>query len=111
MCDSHTKKTFREFKYADIGEDFRCKECGWTVEIRDWMKRTLTISSAVLSSILMVVLDEASRAFGIDRPWALIYEIPIAFAAVYVYLRALGYLMYRISWRIDEKYRGWNAPV
>ena len=105
MADCHKKMTFREFGVRDAGEDFRCRECGWTVEVRDWMKRLLFIVWCIITSILFTLIDEQCYAFGLNKNWTLIIGVPIVAASGYVYYRVVGYWLYCIAWKLDERYR------
>lgn len=106
MCEDHKRKTFREFKALDAGEDFRCKECGWMVEIRGWMKGLLYFLFSVMISVLVGWPGTLlCTALGLEEEWSLLIYIPIGIAFGYVYLRVVGYWMYAIAWKLDERDR------
>jgi prolipoprotein diacylglyceryltransferase len=105
MCEYHQKKTFREFRLNDAKEDFRCKECGWTVEIRGWMKGVMFFGGVIVGSSAMVLFDQINQVYKIESPWDLLFLIPLSIAISYSFTRIVGYFMYILAWKLDEKYR------
>lgn len=103
MCDCHKKKTFKEFSVRDAGYDFRCKECGWMVEIRGWMRFLLNFSSYMGAYFLFDWFKQQGGIFGLGKYRGLIFEIPIALALGYVYVRVTGYWMYSLAWKLAER--------
>jgi hypothetical protein len=91
MADCHKKMTFREFRALDACEDFRCKECGWTVEIRGWMKGLFYIGLFVVLLPLGMLLVWLWSVWNLEGAWRLLPSVPTAAAVSYVYLHVAGY--------------------
>ncbi len=104
MCEHH-KKTFREFRLRDAYYDFRCMECGWTVEIRPWMKFLMSFGGIMLANLVLFPFDLQGGVFGLGEKWDLLSGIPFVIAALYVYIRVFGYWMYTTTWKLDERDR------
>lgn len=103
MADCHKKMTFREFRARDAWHDFRCKVCGRTVEMRDWMKWMVLTYAFIISLLSLLLRDWLEEQFGLVWPWNLLIILPVCLVIYYLYHRAVGYWMYCIAWKLAEK--------
>ncbi len=105
MCECFKKKSFKEFSVWDAGRDFQCKECGRTMKIKDWTKMLIVFGCGITAGPLNLLFHWLREVLDWKEGWFFLFIISIALVVLYVGARLIGYWMYSISWRLDEKHR------
>lgn len=105
MCDCCKKMSYKRFRVLDIGRDIRCKKCSRVVEMADWMRWTLFLCLVIIMSFEVGAYTWLESRFGWDKIWRALHILPMSIMIMYVFMRPLGYWMYSIAYRVNEKHK------